>query len=345
MNREAEENSMRNIPKIIAVFVSATAVLMTGCAKKDIIITPENTSAGEVTTVVEIVTKEEIVTREEIVTKEEIVVKDVILYTPVTEKSADITKEVTSELNSKYQDDNMQYYEVIADAVYYVGKEDSSFLEKNEGKYDRALYIGKKMYLPKYFKGTEYAVSDPEIAKIEAYMLAGDFEDWGCINTYGEYGHTFNWFYEDGYYYIADFTEATGGEEFYSNFDANLYKNLIHRFSTIDEIKKWIVEEKGNVPANYLVTMYSLMGHDYVPAFKNPAMHYMDWHEMGDGWEINYEEGLDIQILYKDSEVPVELVGVPNSELPIYLKASDYAVYGNRIIFMHDYNQLTKYLD
>lgn len=81
MNREAEDNSMRNIPKIIAVFVSATAVLMTGCAKKDIIITPENTSAGEVTTVVEIVTKEEIVTREEIVTKEEIVVKDVILYT------------------------------------------------------------------------------------------------------------------------------------------------------------------------------------------------------------------------------------------------------------------------
>lgn len=114
-----------------------------------------------------------------------------------------------------------------------------------------------------------------QVAQLAIYMLADDYEDWGVIYVEGMQGHVFNWFYEDGLYYIFDFTQVISdnawskGDSYFEYWD---YSDEVKIFRTVDEITKWCVTEKVNKDENYLIYMISCLGHDYLPCSMNSGM-------------------------------------------------------------------------
>lgn len=115
-----------------------------------------------------------------------------------------------------------------------------------------------------------------QVAQLATYMLADDYEDWGVIYIEGMQGHVFNWFFEDGYYYVFDFTQVISdnawgreGDQYYEYWD---YSNEVRKFQTIEELTEWCTTEKVNVNENYLIYMISCLGHDYLPCSLNTGM-------------------------------------------------------------------------
>ena len=47
-----------------------------------------------------------------------------------------------------------------------------------------------------------------DVANAASYVLANDYERWGFVCITGAAGHIYNWFYEDGTFYIIDFTRV-----------------------------------------------------------------------------------------------------------------------------------------
>lgn len=47
-----------------------------------------------------------------------------------------------------------------------------------------------------------------DIANAAAYLLQNDFEDMGFILSYGTYSSVYNWFYEDGFYYVVNYNDV-----------------------------------------------------------------------------------------------------------------------------------------
>lgn len=132
-----------------------------------------------------------------------------------------------------------------------------------------------------------------QVAQLACYMLAGDYEDWGVVLVEGKQGHIFNWFFEDGYYYIFDFTEVIGDNAFNKSerkfWD---YSSKVKKFQTIDEIKDYIVNEKVEIDKNYLVYMYSCLGHEYIACNLNTGM--------GDSYGVTEGKYAKITIGYQD---------------------------------------------
>lgn len=116
-----------------------------------------------------------------------------------------------------------------------------------------------------------------QVAQLALYMLAGDYEDWGVVLIDGNQGHIFNWFYEDGYYYIFDFTEvisdnAWGRDESTQYYDYWDYSDRVIKCKTIEDIKKYCTTQKVDLEQNYAIYMYSCKGHDFIPCNINTGM-------------------------------------------------------------------------
>ena len=47
-----------------------------------------------------------------------------------------------------------------------------------------------------------------DVANAASYVLANDYERWGFVCITGGEGHIYNWFFEDGTFYIIDFTRV-----------------------------------------------------------------------------------------------------------------------------------------
>lgn len=188
-----------------------------------------------------------------------------------------------------------------------------------------------------------------EVAQVAVYMLAGDYEDWGCITTYGKYGHIFNWFYEDGYYYLMDFTEVISDNR-YNSYQVDQptrdYTHAVKRFSTIEAITEWVNSIKVDTRANHATVMYSCLGHDCIPVSRDTGCHdpedikngTMD----GERVKIQYEnivfESGDFYVLWKDPRYDFEISGVPTEEIsPIVRAQAVNAVYGQKIRYFHTY--------
>lgn len=112
-----------------------------------------------------------------------------------------------------------------------------------------------------------------QVAQLATYMLADNYEDWGVIMVDGEQGHVFNWFFEDGYYYIFDFTQVISdnawerqGSRYFTYID---YSNKVKKFETIEEIREWCMTEKVDTKLNYHIYMLSCCGYDRMPASLN----------------------------------------------------------------------------
>lgn len=113
-----------------------------------------------------------------------------------------------------------------------------------------------------------------QVAQLATYMLAGDYEDWGAILSEGNQGHIFNWFYEDGYYYIFDFTQVISDNawNYYSSPMFRDYSQYVKKCKTIEEIRDYCCNEKLSTEQNYAFYMYSCKGHDELPCNLNTGM-------------------------------------------------------------------------
>lgn len=177
-----------------------------------------------------------------------------------------------------------------------------------------------------------------QIAQMGNYMLADNFEDWGNILVFGNQGHIFNWYYEDGYYYVVDFTEVASKNASMGGLVETYYDctDMIHKFKSISQIKEWIVSEKVDTTQNYLVVMYSNQGHDYMPAWKDGGCFGIGTRNLNENkntetavfgfQDIVYDE---LTVLYEREGLNMELRGYSFEEMPPRLEGR--GVYGYKV--------------
>ncbi len=192
-----------------------------------------------------------------------------------------------------------------------------------------------------------------EITELACYMLANDFEEWGTILKLGTSGHIFNYFYEDGIYYVVDFTDLTssncgGTQQRMQNYDKNDIKEKVDEFmknpdffkkcDSLDEVKDHINRKYSSQIGSSMAAaiLISNMGRDYY------AINYSKCYSSVDGYEkviqgkqngeLLLEEILEgnVEILYICDNFKVRYI--PTSDVPIALRLIKTACYGPQLI-------------
>lgn len=172
-----------------------------------------------------------------------------------------------------------------------------------------------------------------DIAQVMNYLLVDDFEDVGVFWISGKQGHIFNYFYEDGYYYIFDATRVTGDDQKMYK-DVSDYQNYIYKCKNIDEVKDVIFSDKQGIQKklNYLVAMVSSQGHDYIEATYNESCCHASHEDVFDK-KIHFKWGLDeeaykgLTVLYLNPNCNCEVVSIPAEDIPVSMRICRTAVY------------------
>lgn len=166
-----------------------------------------------------------------------------------------------------------------------------------------------------------------EVAQAACYMLEDDYEDWGVIWVFGKQGSIFNWFYEDGYYYVFDFTEVTVYNCGSWNENTKNFKESIHQFSSVEEIEMYIKSEKVDIALNPLVVMLSCQGHDSIPAWLDGATSGFEIFENATvenpvifGWEDVVVDHDSFHVLWKDNKYNIDIKGYSAEEIPAEIR-------------------------
>lgn len=182
-----------------------------------------------------------------------------------------------------------------------------------------------------------------QVAQCANYMLAGNFEDWGNIIVFGNQGHIFNWFYEDGKYYIMDFTQVISDNCQYSNVTAyRTFRNSIESYDSLNEILEYVQCQKVNCAQNYLVCMYSCQGHDYMPLWKDAGISGSNilYECPEDEYIFGFEDVVmdDLVVLWQDPNINITIRGYTAEELNLALRASNVATYSSQVNYYFDYS-------
>ncbi len=165
-----------------------------------------------------------------------------------------------------------------------------------------------------------------DAATIACYLLQNDFEDSGVILRFGYNFNVFNWFYEDGYYYVFDFEnlirDFRGGIR---DADYSIYKT-----DSLDKLSEYVLSLLD--AENTLTTiMFSACGHDFIPAYRLNYLHDSStiYHEHS---QIAMEASVVEQsrILFSNPHLDYELIGIPVEEIP-----SGLPTYGNYISYKY----------
>ena len=185
-----------------------------------------------------------------------------------------------------------------------------------------------------------------QVAQLATYMLADDFEDWGVVMIEGRQGHIFNWFFEDGKYYVFDYTEVISdncgrGYEFNERFGYKDYSSKVKVFDNLEDFKNWCITVKVDITQNYAVYMYSCQGHDYIATNINSVM--------SDSWGVVDGEKDEVLLCYQDIVLEdfevfylmetsnAEFVSIPSAEVP---EEIPYGVYGRgEREYFYDYTE------
>lgn len=171
-----------------------------------------------------------------------------------------------------------------------------------------------------------------QAAQTALYLLEDDFEEAGVIYVFGNQGHIFNWFFEDGYYYIMDFTEVIGDEIHRCDSILRDYTNSIHQFKTMKELKSWLKTDKVNLEMNYAIIMLSCMGFDYIPAWRDSGCCDTNGTLKGEHsaeiqWEKIVTENENFEVIYLNKNADVTVSGVEYDTLPTELKFIEKCLY------------------
>ena len=173
-----------------------------------------------------------------------------------------------------------------------------------------------------------------QVAQLATYMLAGDYEDWGVVMVTGNQGHIFNWFYEDGYYYLFDFTDVISYNAYNKDYNSsNFYQYVdfsdkVVKRATIEEIREYCTTRKVDLSQNYLIYMYSCKGHDYLPCSLNTGMSDSNGVLNGEYDQVimGYQDVVmeDLVILYEKEECNVEFRSYTREEMPTIIPRGIY---------------------
>lgn len=166
-------------------------------------------------------------------------------------------------------------------------------------------------------------------AQMAAYLLADDFEDWGVVCIDGMQGHIFNWYYEDGLYYIFDYTSVISYNAWGRDTDKYVdFSNEVKVCKSIEEIKEYVCTEKVDTTQNYFIYMYSLRGHDELPAVLNTAK-YSSRDALNGKYEeiiVGYQDIVveDLHVLYLKKGINLNVQGFSLEEMPSKLVHGRY---------------------
>jgi len=170
-----------------------------------------------------------------------------------------------------------------------------------------------------------------QAAQLAAYLLADDFEDWGVVLVDGLQGHIFNWFYEDGLYYIMDYTSVISYNAW--GRDTDVYRDFsseVKVCKSIEEIRDYVISGKVDISMNYFVYMYSLRGHDELPCNINTAK-YSSRKAMNGEYEeiiVGYQDIVveDMHVLYLKDGINVKIRAFAPAEMTSRLVHGRYYV-------------------
>ncbi len=192
-----------------------------------------------------------------------------------------------------------------------------------------------------------------EDAQLACYMLANDFEDWGTVLASGPMGHVFNWFYEDGIYYIVDFTDLTsanndGSGERRENYCIDDLENRVNEFmnnplffkkcTSLEEVQDYIINTKYKIGIDEkaAVLLVENMGRDYFP------IHYCKEYCSSKEYEKVVRGEKEGEIVFEEilqgHVTPLYIVNtfkvsyIPTSDIPMALRTIKTACYGPQLV-------------
>ena len=186
-----------------------------------------------------------------------------------------------------------------------------------------------------------------DITQLAVYMLADDFEDWGTVTIGGLGGHIYNYFYEDGCYYVVDFTSVSSAisdgdlykkkdRDYVKNIDPKQWQYIIEKYGSYEKMKKGISSKKGE--GIYVIYTNSCMGHDYYPIVYNSAfvMNHDDIQQIIDGKRehtIFMDEAAlaGADIIWASSSL-IKLGGLADDEIPISIRTAPTCSYGAKLV-------------
>lgn len=152
-----------------------------------------------------------------------------------------------------------------------------------------------------------------DLANAVTYLLQNDYEDWGYLIAYGYNAKIFTWFYEDGYYYVMDYSA--------------LLEDLIDgcRYKTYEPMKTDRLEDiteylHGRVDRNNTLVyiMIPAAGHAEMPAFyssclRNSSLIYSEHIELA------FEDDVydNMTILYENENFDFTIRPVLSEDMPL----------------------------
>lgn len=170
----------------------------------------------------------------------------------------------------------------------------------------------------------DYAGICCNIAGAALYALEGDYEGNGLIFMSGPYGHVLNYYYENGSYYIVDFTAMLSGHSKDSYRQRSLEQFLednVGRGKTIKEAFDDYVN-KGNGEfyyENYIIYAVNMTGLDYYPAESNNWSYSPLGTEgiLNREWNILYVlKGTKMEVLYITDKANFKVEEVEKDVIP-----------------------------
>lgn len=152
-----------------------------------------------------------------------------------------------------------------------------------------------------------------DIVNAAAYLLHYDFEDYGFIYTLGDGLYINNWFYEDGCFYITDYSGLLA--DLYHGRDREKYEPL--KFTDIKAISEYY-EKEANHDNTMAVIMVPSMGKtDHPPVYLS---YVSDSSEIfREHVEIGFEDVIykQMDILFSNNAFDYEVISVPTDKCPV----------------------------
>lgn len=152
-----------------------------------------------------------------------------------------------------------------------------------------------------------------EMAQAATYLLQNDFEDWGYIFTLGHSLWVYNWFYEDGTYYVMNYGEVV--MDLSNGIADRDYVPL--KAASLEELGPQIMTDLSEDRTMAVIAVSALKGEE-IPPIQLSYLHNSD-----DIYSSHVQIGLEktyfdtMKVLYENSSFDFEILSYLPEEMPL----------------------------